>query len=952
MIPTGAGDGSLNDVDAAARPGVLYRYRFGGAELDETRSALSVDGTDVELEQRPLQVLVQLLRHPGEVVTREELFETVWAGRPTVDNVLANAVAKLRKALGPANAERITTVPRVGYRLEGPIERIAAGRALAGRLDLAEGMPVPGRPHFRLHARLGPARGGEVWLARHEKTGEPRVYKFSADGECLAALKREATIHRVLRDTLGERGDFVRILDWNFDAPPFFLECEYGGVDLAAWAADDPGLSALDPAARIALFLQIADAVAAAHEVGVLHKDLKPGNVLITARTANGGPDPRDSAWAVRLTDFGSSRLLEPGRLAALGITALGLTVTQAVTPETSGTVLYLAPELLAGEAPTVQSDLYALGLMLYQLMIGDLRRPLVPGWEQDVPDELLREDIAAATDGSRARRLRSVGELCERLRRRPERLAERAALREAEARAREAERLLERSRARRPWVAAALALLVVGLGVGVWQFDRVRVARNEARRQAAVATAVGHFMTDDLIAAADPGVSGRSDVTVIEAVRSAIPQLDHRLASNAPRVQAALHLALGKVLVELSDPKSSVAESRKALALYERLAPPDPEGLNEARIWLAYGLSRVGQFKEADALLDRAEHDMPRLAEQHPQLQLRLLQARSMISGDKTDYRNGYRYDAMAWALARRMPDISENLRDSLEFDLAESQARAGELKQSEATLHDLIGRQSLRLGAEHQQTLYSTVLLANTLVLEKRFAEAEQLIVPAIKGLGQALGAGARRTLLAKSVLANIELQQHEYLQAAALYDELHAAMAKQYGEGNQGSIAFLMNQATATRLAGNARAAEPLYRRVLANARAHLSERDSQVQHVRYHLAECLLTQHRHPQEAAALLAGLEPAILDNAERTPDWLERLAYENGRALLQQGRPSEAVSRLEEAERLAAAQDPDDVMVSLAAIREQLDAARAAVEQARAGHEATQPKSARADPP
>jgi hypothetical protein len=157
----------------------------------------------------------------------------------------------------------------------------------------------------------------------------------------------------------------------------------------------------------------------------------------------------------------------------------------------------------------------------------------------------------------------------------------------------------------------------------------------------------------------------------------------------------------------------------------------------------------------------------------------------------------------------------------------------------------------------------------------------------------------------------------------------------MVKRYGEGNQGSIAFLMNQASATQLAGTSRAAELLYRRVLANARAHLSERDSQVQHVRYHLANCLLTQHRRPQEAAALLAGLEPAILDNAERTPDWLERLAYENGRALLQQGRPSDAVTRLEEAERLAAAQDPEDVMVSRAAIRGQLNAARAAAQRA-----------------
>src|SRR3546814_1344110 len=76
---------------------------------------------------------------------------------------------------------------------------------------------VPGREHFILDRQLGPAHAGEVWLARHDKTGEPRVYKFSADGEHLAALKREATLYRVLHDTLGERDDIIRVLDWNFD---------------------------------------------------------------------------------------------------------------------------------------------------------------------------------------------------------------------------------------------------------------------------------------------------------------------------------------------------------------------------------------------------------------------------------------------------------------------------------------------------------------------------------------------------------------------------------------------------------------------------------------------------------------------------------------------------------------------------------------------------------------
>src|SRR5688572_25404635 len=104
-----------------------YTYRFGSAEFDEARFELRVGGLPVEVERRALEVLGYLLRHAGEVVTKEELLREVWAGRVTVDKVLPNAVAKLRRALGEANAERVVTQARVGYRVDGVVARTAVG---------------------------------------------------------------------------------------------------------------------------------------------------------------------------------------------------------------------------------------------------------------------------------------------------------------------------------------------------------------------------------------------------------------------------------------------------------------------------------------------------------------------------------------------------------------------------------------------------------------------------------------------------------------------------------------------------------------------------------------------------------------------------------------------------------------------------------------------------------
>lgn len=585
-------------MDHPERP--LYRYRFDDAEFDEARASLHVAGQRVELEQRPLQVLALLLHKVDEVVSRAELFDTVWEGRPTVDNVLANAVAKLRKALSAAGA-RIVNVPRVGYRLRGPVERMVAGRRASAPFKLAAGQTVPGREHYILRECLDPAAGGSVWLVKHEKTGEPRVYKFAAEGDRIDGLKREVTIHRLLHESLGERDDLVRVIDWNFDEPPCWLQSEYAGRALSRWAQDDPAFAAATREQRIEWFLQVARAVAAAHGAGVLHKDLKPTNVLVA---------PRGDSWQLRVADFGSGRLLEPGKLEALGITRLGMTVTSNLPADSGVTLLYLAPEVLAGAAPSVQSDVYALGLILFQLIVGDFCRTLAPGWRQGIDDELLCEDIAAATNGDPARRLASVDGLVLRLRRHDARVIERQRLRDSDARALAAERLLERSRARRPWLVAAIALLAVGLVTSLWQIHRVRAAKAEAQQQAALAQATNRFLNEDLLGA---GMGGSSPAwyernpSLREVLDAAAQRLDARFASD-PLARTILHQTLGRAYKSTGDYKKAAVQLQAAADGWQQVAGPSDPRVVLAQYELAPILAHLSRFNESEALLDRAD--------------------------------------------------------------------------------------------------------------------------------------------------------------------------------------------------------------------------------------------------------------------------------------------------------------------------------------------------------
>lgn len=872
----------------------LYRYAFGNVEFDEARGELRVDGQPVELEQRPQQVLACLLRRADEVVPREELFATVWGARPTVDNVLANAVAKLRKAFGTDGHQRIVNLPRIGYRLQGPVERTVSGRRLRSLLALAAGQSVPGREHFRLREQLGPARGSEVWLARHDKTGELRVYKFSADGERLAALKREATIYRLLRESLGERVDFVRVIDWNFATAPFYLECEYGGEDLAQWVTGSPGLAALDLPQRLQLFLQIADAIVAAHGVGVLHKDIKPANVLM--RPAGGG-------WQPRLADFGASRLLEPERLQELGITALGLTLTQAAG-DSSATPLYLAPELLAGQPPTVQSDVYALGLMLYQLAVGDLRRPLAPGWEADIDDELLREDIAAATDGAPARRLRSVAELCARLRRREARQVERSRLREAEARAHRAERRLQRSRARRPWIVAAVLLLLVGLVTSLWQFQRTRVARDEAQRQAALATATNQFLNEDLLGA---GIGGDSPAwyeknpRLSDILDAAATRVDQRFG-KAPLLAAGLHQTLGRAYRSTGDYRKALAHLLAAAGLLrQKLGRADERSLL-AEYELVVMQAHMSQFRQAMARLDEADAAAGVRRQTVSEVSLRSHMARGDLAYQQLQVQVALDNYRAALTMQKILHPDDALMSAHLLLGIAGCQLRLDRAAEAERIAREVLGGPAYtaqRVGRAVLALAHSR--LGDALRAQGHYAAAIVATQQALADYEATQGPGGQGTITALSSLGYLYSLNGDEARALVVQRDVYRRALARWGPRHQYTLVEQLNLGSQEQEAGDLPAALADLRAAEDGLVEVSGEHSPAVQAARVARADVLSQLGRHA-EALALIEHVDPAAYQASTADPGRASVLGALRAQILLRMGRRAEGTARMQQA--------------------------------------------------
>ena len=393
--------------------------------------------------------------------------------------------------------------------------QVAAGeeQVLGWRPALSQRVP---NTEWVLERKLGEGGFGEVWLGRHRTMKERRVFKFCFRADRVRFLKREMTLFRLLKERVGDHPNIVRLLEVYFNEPPFYVEMDYvEGQDLRTWSEERGGVGSVPLEVRLEIVAQVADALQAAHDAGVIHRDVKPSNILVESRgsrvesrsvegeQADRGrgnnvkaeiQNPRipplhstfgvrRSTLSVKLTDFGIGQVVSEEYLS--GITRAGFTQTMMSDSSTShtGTQLYMAPELLAGKPATIRSDIYSLGVVLFQMLVGDFLRPVTTDWWKEIPDPLLRDDLQHCFAGNPQDRFGSMAQLTKQLRGLPER---RAALERREAE----QASLERAAYRRGVVrAASLAGVVLGLFaalamVALKQSQRAQAAAEAERRE------------------------------------------------------------------------------------------------------------------------------------------------------------------------------------------------------------------------------------------------------------------------------------------------------------------------------------------------------------------------------------------------------------------------------------------------------------------------------------
>jgi eukaryotic-like serine/threonine-protein kinase len=442
------------------------------------------------------------------------------------------------------------------------------GLALEGIPDFEVEEDRPGDEvgPYRLIRELGAGGMATVWLAeRTDGLLQRRVaLKLPREGWSSGLALRMAREREIL-GTLAH-AHIARLYDAGVTTagrPWMAMECIDGvAIDLYCTA------HALPVRERLQLFVQVIEAVAHAHARLIAHRDLKPSNILVTPQ------------GEVRLLDFGVAKLLACD--ADTNDPRHGTNITQrngrAMTPD------YASPEQIAGRPVTVATDLYSLGVVLYELVSGQrpyrLDRQSAAALEEailaaDVPlastrvaaDRLLARELRGDVDTILVKALQKdpaqrytsaeafAADLHRHLRGEP-------VLARPASRRYRAAKFMRRNRLAIGAAGAVTASLVIGAGVALWQAQQARV-------EAARAEQVKEFIASVLKQASSRDGKG-GDVTASELLLAASQRIERELAGN-PRAAAELGVIVGQGFFSLNEAKLGEATLRAAVARSER---------------------------------------------------------------------------------------------------------------------------------------------------------------------------------------------------------------------------------------------------------------------------------------------------------------------------------------------------------------------------------------------
>lgn len=715
---------------------------------------------------------------------------------------------------------------------------------------------------------LGRGGSGEVYHVRRVDGSyeQEAALKLLTRPEEADDLRRFTAERRLLARL--EHADIARLLDGGVhDGRPYAVLERVDGVRLDHYAAGRP------LAERLTLFRRVCAAVAYAHRHLIVHRDLKPANVLVTA------------AGAPKLLDFGIAKPLESREGEA--------TLALRLTPD------YCAPEQLQGGAITPATDVFALGVMLHELITGQAAWPLAGAGVQRALDRLAHAELpppSSRLQGAAARAVRGDLDAIVVKATQPDpaaRYAHAEALlddlqRAADGRPVSARgdalgyllgRVLRRHRLLVAAVASALLALLLG-GAGIlWQAREAARERDIAREEAARSAAVKDYLLTLFRVAGES--AGQEPLTAKQLLDKGAARLQQYLEKN-PEAPADTLLALAELYFRLND-YTGAAPLFEQLLLRQPAVPAEMAA--RTRLNLAQCYLRMSRYEAAQNHLQTAQEYWMSNPGRYRNL---LLESRSTQ---------------------------------------AQLQRAQGDAAGSIATLEAALAEREAVSGAVHPET--GTLLndLAVAYFQANRLADARALFQRAWamwQTLGAAESVDALNTL---NNWASLEVREQNLTEAERLYRQ--ALETRRALFGPSAALAALLNNLGKLQLRlDRADAALPLLREALTLAREYAGVNSLNALAAQAGVGEAL-TATGAGGEAAVVLADLDQRVREHFGENHILMALAHLAQTRRLLAAGDRRAARGRLNAAEAVLTAAGPQGAVYlpQVQALRESIEA-------------------------
>jgi len=709
---------------------------------------------------------------------------------------------------------------------------------------------------YRIASFIAAGGMGAVYLGeRGDREFEKRVaIKLIRSGfghaDLLARFRNERQVLANL-----EHPNVARLLDGGStdDGRPYIVMEYVDGAPIDRYADE----RRLTLAERLRLFLEVCDAVQYAHRHLVIHRDLKPTNILI------------DTSGHAKLLDFGIAKIIEPGGVA--GGAEAAATAFRALTPS------FASPEQIRGANMTTSTDVYSLGVVLFKLLTGTLpfalegrttaeAERIICEDEPPRPSRVVQTLAPAALADVASRRRALPGRLASTLGGDLDTIVLKALAKEPERRyatvadlASDVHRHLEgepvlarpdstlyrlskfvRKHTVGVGVAAAFVLLLIAFTVVLaMQSRRLVIERDRATRAVEKSSAVNAFL-QEMLASVDPRTNTEGkDITMKEVLDEAATKLEAGSLADEPELEAEIRATLGTSYEGLGLYDSAEPHLVRALEVRRAIHGPVHPDVAASLRDLAALTYRQGNFARAADLLEESISIRRQTESGDSTALAQTLNDLGVMRWELGDFRAAEALHQEALGIQRRAPGV-------IPHDVASGMINLGQLLQE---TDDLAGAESLFTGAldllrsnygdDHPTVATALSHLGRLRTTQGELNAADSLYRAALGIRRRVLGADHNDTASSLNNLARVHLMRGDLAGAEALYREAVATWERSLGPDHTDVATGLLNLGRVVRDRGQYTDADSLIERSLAIRRAQLGNGHADVAYALYDL-----------------------------------------------------------------------------------------------------------------